>query len=226
LGTVDGEPFEQATELARLTGFEARYGAAHHSTLADPEDGRVVGAYLWGNAVLSRWPVRASRLHLLPNAADDDLVEPAEAAHELRGVRYADAPSSVRESRSLLACAIDVDGTSVHVLATHLTHIGAGQRRRQAQRVVEIAEALAGPVVLAGDLNATLESADLAPLRPHLDDAFSAVGVPLGDPRRRSCGTDRIDHVLVRGLVPVACRVVTEAGNASDHWPIVATLSL
>jgi endonuclease/exonuclease/phosphatase family metal-dependent hydrolase len=47
-----------------------------------------------------------------------------------------------------------------------------------------------------------------------------------GDPRRASCGLYRIDHVLSRGLRTVECRVVTEAGDASDHLPVVATLAL
>ncbi|HEY0442633.1 MAG TPA: hypothetical protein VGC90_00270, partial [Candidatus Limnocylindrales bacterium] len=51
-------------------------------------------------------------------------------------------------------------------------------------------------------------------------------GTPPGDRRRASCDSDRIDHVLVRGLDAVACRVVREAGDLSDHWPVIATLRL
>jgi endonuclease/exonuclease/phosphatase (EEP) superfamily protein YafD len=50
--------------------------------------------------------------------------------------------------------------------------------------------------------------------------------VPAGDPRRASCGDWPIDHVRVRGLDVAACRVAVEAGDASDHWPVVADLVL
>jgi len=142
LGTVDGVPFEQATELAALTGLEVRYGAAHHEALVDPEDGRAVGAYLWGNAVLSRWPFLWSRLVALPTAADDDLVEPADGSGELAGVRYADAPFGVRERRSLLECEVAVGDTRVTVLATHLTHVGAAQRAGQARHIADMVASL------------------------------------------------------------------------------------
>lgn len=227
LGTADGVPFEQATELGALTGMEVRYGAAHHVPLVDADGERVVGAYLWGNAVLSRWPIRASTLHVLPTPADDDLVEPADVDPELGGgIRYADAPTGVRELRSLLACAIDIDGITIHALSTHLTYAGAGQRRAQVERIAEVVEALKGPVVIGGDFNASLDSPELASVRESLVDAFTASAVEPGDRGRHSFQTKAIDHILVRGLSPRSCRVATEAGDASDHWPVAATLEL
>jgi endonuclease/exonuclease/phosphatase (EEP) superfamily protein YafD len=32
-----------------------------------------------------------------------------------------------------------------------------------------------------------------------------------------------LDHLLAAGLTATSCRVVREAGDASDHWPVVAT---
>jgi endonuclease/exonuclease/phosphatase (EEP) superfamily protein YafD len=81
-------------------------------------------------------------------------------------------------------------------------------------------------VLVVGDHNAPIEAADMRALSADLDDAFAAVGVEPGDARRASCGTLRIDHVLSRGLRATACRVVTEAGGASDHLPVVATFEL
>lgn len=230
LGTADGVVFDQATRLGRLTGMESRYGAAHHLGLTDAEDDRAVGAYLWGNAVLSRWPIVSSWLVALPKAAHDDLVEGPEVDDALAGVAYRDAPAGSRERRSLLVCHLDVGGAPVHVLATHLTHVGSEQRAGQARRVAGEVASLRDPVILAADLNAASDSADLAALAgapadgSRLTDAFAAVGVPVGDTRRASWQTRPIDHILVRGLVPVSCRVVREAGDASDHWPVVATL--
>jgi endonuclease/exonuclease/phosphatase family metal-dependent hydrolase len=79
---------------------------------------------------------------------------------------------------------------------------------------------------LAGDLNAAIDDPELSPLGPLLVDAFAAPGVPAGDERRRSCGTDPIDHVLLRGFEVEECRVAHEAGDLSDHLPIIARLRL
>ena len=81
-----------------------------------------------------------------------------------------------------------------------------------------------GPAIVTGDLNAPIDTSELAVLRDGFDDAFVAVGIPEGDDRRRSCGPWSIDHILVRGFEVISCRVAREAGDLSDHWPIVADL--
>ena len=80
--------------------------------------------------------------------------------------------------------------------------------------------------MVTGDFNANIEAPGLSALASAFDDAFSAVGIDAGDPRRASCGPLRIDHLLSRGLRAIECRVVTEAGDASDHLPVVATFEV
>jgi endonuclease/exonuclease/phosphatase family metal-dependent hydrolase len=229
---VDGWLLDLPAELAAATGMSVRYAAAGHFPVKEPDDGRVSGTSLWGNAVLSRLPILESWATGLPMGGDDDLVEPLDAVHPLdgsphplAGIRYADAPTGSREPRCLLRATVDGPAGPVHVLSTHLTHVGGEQRRAQAAVVASVAESLSEPVVVAGDLNATIEAPSLEPLREPLVDAFLATGVPIDDPRRLSCGPWAIDHVLVSGLTPRACRVAREAGDASDHQPVVATLA-
>ncbi|HEY7970864.1 MAG TPA: endonuclease/exonuclease/phosphatase family protein, partial [Candidatus Limnocylindrales bacterium] len=112
------------------------------------------------------------------------------------------------------------------VVTAHLTYIGRDQRRRQVAALAALASGLPDPVVVTGDLNAPIEADEVAGLRDGFADAFGAVGVPPGDARRRSAGAVAIDQVLVRGLDVLACRVATEAGDLSDHWPVVADLRL
>lgn len=229
---VDGWLLDLPAELAAATGLAVRYAAAGHFPVVEPEDGRVSGTSLWGNAVLSRLPILESWATGLPMGADDELVEPIGAVHPLdgsphplAGVRYADAPTGSREPRCVLRATVDGPAGPVHVLSTHLTHVGGEQRRAQAAAVAAVAESLDEPVVVAGDLNATIGSPSLEPVGEPLRDAFAAVGVAADDERRLSCGPWAIDHVLVRGLTPRACRVAREAGDASDHQPVVATLA-
>jgi len=233
--TVDGALIDLPAELARLTGLDGRYAAVGHFPLVEPETSRVAGSYLWGNAILTRHAIRSSRTIALPVGADDDVVEPVESGHPLAGIRFADAEPGAREPRCALVCEVDLAGGPVTILSTHLTHVGSGQRALQAAELAAVIAACVGPFALLGDLNAPIDDPALAPLVPRADpldpagaplvDAFAAVGVPAGDARRVTCdGVWPIDHVLVRGLTPVACRVVGEVGDLSDHWPVVAVL--
>lgn len=224
--TVHGESLDVAAELGTATGMAWRYAAVGHFPIAEPESGAAVGAALWGNAILSRAPILASRTVGLPLAGDDDLVEEAGSGLRLAGIAYRDAPPWAREPRCALIVRIDTgDGGYISVSSAHLTHIGAGQRAMQVAALDAALEDDGPRVVLAGDLNAQLDSAELEPLRHGYVDAFAAEAVPAGDPRRVTCDGRGIDHVLLRGLRAVDCRVVGEAGDASDHLPVVATLS-
>ncbi len=232
LGAVDGTVLDQPAELARLTGLEPRYAALHHYTLIDPDGDRSAGAILWGNALLSRLPIVATTAHRLPIPADDDLVEP-EGTLDPRsgriateaGVQYADAGMGPREPRVALGATVMASGEAIAIVGTHLAYVGRVQRRAQA---VELARLAAGAqrVVVAGDLNAAIDDPELEPLRDALADPFRETGTAPGDPVRASCGDRPIDHVLVRGLRPTSCRVAREAGDLSDHWPVVADLAI
>lgn len=229
---VDGVLLDEPHELAAMTGLSVRYAAAGHFPVVEPEDARVSGTALWGNVVLSRLPITSSWAAGLPRAADEDLVEPAGAmhplsgeAHPLAGLRYADAPPGAREPRCVLRATIETPIGPVHVMSAHLTHVGGEQRRSQAAFVAATAERLDGPVVLAGDLNAAIDAPALEPLATSLVDSFTATGLQVGDPARLSCGPFAIDHILTRGLSASSCRVVREAGDASDHWPVLAELA-
>lgn len=224
---VDGEIHDQPAELARLTGRHARYGAVHTFKLVEPETGRAIGAASWGNAILTRAPLRDGLTTGLPPAADDDLVEPADADHPLAGVRYGDTEPGHREARCAVGGRLAIDdaaGAGVAVVTAHLTYMGQAQREAQATALVAIAAGLGVPSIVCGDFNAALHATELAPLSRSFDDAFAAVGVAAGDPRRRSCGSVAIDHILTHGLTAIDCRVAIEAGGASDHWPVVADL--
>jgi endonuclease/exonuclease/phosphatase family metal-dependent hydrolase len=223
---VDGEVRDQPLALARLTDRHVRYGAVHAYTVIEPETGRAIGSATWGNALLTRVPVRDGFTVGLPVGADEDLVESAGSGLPLAGTRFVDAPYGTREPRCVVGGTVsggDVDAALL-IISTHLAYAGGGQRAIQAEAVRGIAADRDDPVVILGDLNAAIGSPELRTLAREFVDAFAAVGIPPDDPRRRSCGPLPIDHILVRGAAVDECRVVTEAGDASDHLPVVATL--
>ena len=225
LMTVGGRVTDMAGDLAHRLGMEARYGAVHHVTAIDRGSDSAIGAYTWGNAVLSRGAILEARTVALPIPADGDLVEPDGSSTALAGVPFRDVEPGMREARCALVCSVDDSHGRTHIIATHLAYMGSGQRRAQAEAIATIVGGLEGRLVLLGDLNAPIHATELAPLRGPLVDVFMAMGIPPVDERRRSCGDVAIDHVLVRGFTPLSCRVVTEAGDASDHWPVVAVLA-
>jgi endonuclease/exonuclease/phosphatase family metal-dependent hydrolase len=224
--TPNGELDDQAIELARLTDRHVRYAAVHAFALIEPENGRAVGAATWGNAMLTRRPLDDGFAVGLPVGGDDHLVEPADSGSPLAGVTFADAPYGTREPRCAIGGRLATAAGDVAIITAHLTYAGTDQRRRQAEELARIASGLGGPVIVAGDFNAAIEAPELGALAGGFDDAFRAGGLEPGDPRRASCGPFRIDHLLSRGLRALDCRVVTEAGDASDHMPVLATFEL
>jgi len=153
---------------------------------------------VFGNALLTRLPVAQTRLH-------DISVEGC-------------------EPRGLIDVDIAVVGGLLRVLATHLG-LRAFERRRQSERIAEIAEPHADALgtVLLGDMN------DWRPRSPSIrritrlfHGARSAFSYPSRLP------IFQLDRVLGMGnirLDDVAAHRSRLARFASDHLPIVATLS-
>src|SRR5215212_8135453 len=83
--TPDGSLHDQPVGLGRLTGRHVRYAAVHSYPLIEPETGRAIGLASWGNAILSREPLRDGFAVGLPRAADDDLIETADAVDPVSG---------------------------------------------------------------------------------------------------------------------------------------------
>ena len=112
---------DQATELGELTGLTATFG----------EFMRYQGGE-YGMAVLSRWPIVATRNHRLPDGAEP------RSALALR-VR---SPASGRE----------LEFVGIHLYRT------ADERMAQAQQLADIYRSTQTPVILAGDFNSTPDS--------------------------------------------------------------------
>lgn len=213
----NGELVGNAGDLARQLDMGVRYGAVR--TFEVREGDALVGVGVFGNALLARGAIGATRVVALPAAPTDAYVEPPAADHPAAGVRYADAPDTIREPRALLLS--DLDG--VWVGTTHFSHVGSGERRLQAEATVRAFDG-ASPAVLLGDLNAAIDAPELAAFAAWTD----AFAEPAGDPARVSTDDGyRIDHVLVRGATVVApCRVLRDAGDLSDHYPVLAELAV
>ncbi|PWR11058.1 endonuclease [Micromonospora sicca] len=157
---------------------------------------------VWGDAVLSRWPVRSGETRPLPTVG---------------------APTGAQA----LGVTLDLGGGArLAVVATHLQPPPGRGPVTQARQVAAFATRYAAgrPLVLAGDLNT--EPGDPAFLEltgAGLVDALASARPvptsPADDPR------EQIDHVFVSPGV-TAADVVAPRSTASDHLPVTVTLTL
>jgi endonuclease/exonuclease/phosphatase family metal-dependent hydrolase len=178
---------DQAAELARLTGLHAKFGKA-----IDFQGGG------YGQAVLSRFPIREATVHPLPGMPG-------------------------RETRIALEARLTIDGRDLSFVTTHLDHQLAAERERQVAKLNELFAAADRPVILAGDLNATPDSKAFAALAAKWADATAGRGlltIPVEKP------AEQIDHVLFRpaGRFRVAGAAVLGEPVASDHRPVLVVL--
>ena len=160
---------------------------------------------IWGNAVLSRYPIVAGEVVRLPR-------------------------EGVPLRRNALRVELDLGaGRRLGVVVTHLHHVEgeAGARVRLAQ-VPRLLELVAGrpATVLMGDLNAEPGSAEIALLRAAgLTDAFTAAGGgPAVEPTWPADRPDRrIDWIWLSGDL-AATGFVATTSTASDHRGIAVTV--
>ncbi|RQX09578.1 endonuclease/exonuclease/phosphatase family protein [Micromonospora inaquosa] len=157
---------------------------------------------VWGDAVLSRWPVRDPRS---------------------RPLAAVGAPTGAQA----LAVTLDLgDGVHTAVVSTHLQPPPGRDPVGQARAVADFAIRYAAgrPLVVAGDLNTEPGDEAFAEFaKAGLVDALAAARPlatsPADDPRQQ------IDHIFVSpGLIPAD--PVAPRSTASDHLPVAVTLTL
>ena len=160
---------------------------------------------IWGNAVLSRYPILSGEVTRLPR-------------------------EGVPLRRSALGVELDLgEGRRLRVVVTHLHHVegpdGARVRLAQLPRLLERVNGR-GPTVLLGDFNAEPGSAEIAHVRAAgLTDAFVAAGGRPAD--ERTWPSDRpdrrIDYIwLSAGLEASGFAATTS--TASDHRGIAVSV--
>ena len=212
----NGDLVDNAVDIAHQLGMEARYGAVRTFAVTDAD--AIVGAGCFGNALLSRRPMSGTHTVALPGAPPDAYVEPPGADHPAAGVTYLDAGDTIREPRCLLLG--EVDG--LRVGTTHFSHVGSGERLLQAE-ATRTAFGESSPALLLGDLNAPIEATELNAFATWTDGFDEPPGA---DARISTDEGMRIDHVLARGASVTGCRVVRDSGDLSDHYPVIAEVTI
>jgi endonuclease/exonuclease/phosphatase family metal-dependent hydrolase len=162
---------------------------------------------LYGDAILSRWPMRLIKAGPLPTLSSRLDLEP----------------------RGVLWVSVSVEGQELQILNTHL---GLLSKERLLQTEALLGDDWLGhadchgPVILCGDFNAIPSSTAYRRLRARLQDAQLALN---GHRPKRTFFSrypvNRIDHIFIGGGVQVLDIDVPRhhlACVASDHLPLVA----
>jgi endonuclease/exonuclease/phosphatase family metal-dependent hydrolase len=191
---------DQATALAERLGMRVAFAPIYTLPGADGAPPRRFGV-----ALLSRFPIVRWRNDSLTRLSTQDA-----------------SPVPAR-APGLLDATLDVRGTAVRALVTHLDY-RADPRVREAQvaEMLSYLGASSGPTLVFGDLNATPDAPELRPLLGRLRDALrdsAAPTYPADTPAKR------IDYVLVSPHFRVRAARVPDV-RASDHRPVVAELVL
>jgi len=131
------------------------------------------------------------------------------------------------EPRALLTIETPLGrGEKITFAATHLCHQHEANRLAQVKDIIQVANALEGPVILAGDFN--FETGE-APYRV-LADAMEDTGVTVGNTALTwpyDKPTTRLDIVFVDKKHKWTVKDVALINNdASDHFPVLVTLEL
>ena len=164
---------------------------------------------LFGNAVLSRWPIINDKVLILP--------------HEtlLTGHR-----------RIAVAADIDLGGMTVRAISIHTATVvmDQGKRIEQAKAARDSLGGFAGPVVIGGDYN-TVSEYDVTLLRQvmrrlRMKTVRLPAGPTISNKYKKLPGSESVlDHIFCKEFEPGSRGVVRQA-LASDHYPIWAVLAV
>ena len=165
---------------------------------------KVVGTNPYGNAFLTKYPVKSCEVIHIP--------DPEERGED---VHY--------EHRAAIKAVLEVDGQDVMLIVCHI-----GLAKSEAANAVavlcDIIDSNDLPCILMGDFNHTKDSGVLDSLFERLSDADDMTEkkgtytFPSYSPR------EKIDYILYRGMKCTGCRVIERI--VSDHYPIVAELEI
>jgi endonuclease/exonuclease/phosphatase family metal-dependent hydrolase len=189
-GTNRTHRIDMPAELARLTGMQAIF-----EKNIDHDGGK------YGNAILSRLPIRRHENHKLPSNYEG----------EQRGVLEVEVGE-------------EGDDETLLFLATHLDYRPDDAERVASVKKIEeiVADRTDQPIILAGDLNASPDSRVMAAFAKNwkLTNEQPIATFPAAQPEKQ------IDYILVRPASRwkvLETRVLDEA-IASDHRPVLAVV--
>lgn len=178
---------DQARVLARGLGMHHVYGAVRHY---------MPGSY--GNALISRYPIKAHCNHIM--TPDNDC-------------------------RCCLETEILAEGMPVLLLVLHLGLKSADRMNQLQGTVIPLVQGIEKPCIVAGDFNSGPDSPEISLMLEHMSDAFTQNTGPEQNTFPSDHPHIRIDYIFTANCQPRNCRIISDAA-ASDHLPVMAEIDL
>ena len=187
----------EAQRLEELTGLEVRMGPTQHYQ-----------GGLFGNAVLSRYPI------------SDVVIQP---------LPYTEStPARTTYPRGAIAVTVQLtESIPLRFISTHFQHNVAEDRLAEAKEINRLFGKQTDRVatILAGDMNATPGSEPITELERHWTNAIDRESTPTAPATKP---TSRIDYVFyqpTKRFRLVGSEVIPES-VASDHRPVLAVFEI
>ncbi len=192
-GPIEGYT-DQANAIGDGLGFNRYFGEAI----------KIGGTSPYGNAIVSRYPIKSAETVMIPDT--DDRSE-----------------DSNYETRCVIKAVIDVNGTEITFLVCHMG-LSNAERVNAVNTVCGLIDEITTPIVLMGDFNTCPNDSVLAPLYDRLNDSDEKAG-PKGAATYPSYAPEiKIDYIFYRGLECVSATAINKV--ISDHFPIIAEFKI
>jgi endonuclease/exonuclease/phosphatase family metal-dependent hydrolase len=191
-----------AEKIAEELGYECYFANAFTTDRHFP-------TYSIGNAILSKFPIKSPQNLILSDLSDYK-------------------KNSTTEPRTAVRCVIEIEGTELHIFSTHLgyseTLLATPLQQKQLESLLpHIPESKS---ILLGDFNSISESEIIKQIElklHHTDMQLDKISWTnyKSDPAE----TYRIDYIFTTSDLNSDVFALGES-NASDHFPLIATLSI
>lgn len=192
---------ELLTELGSLLGMYPYYGYSY----TKETDGDGKGAGLYGNGILSKYPIL--------NCHSEQLAYNSNQSYDQRSFQYTDILVPVNGKP---------EGQVVRIINTHLDHRSSsqnGQRTQHANYIVANALDSSIPTLMCGDMNEGPSSPAIAVFNTVFDRMCNNSG---------TFGGAKLDYIFgyPQGKWTSVEYTVISSFRLSDHYPIMATVKI
>lgn len=185
---------DQTSEIGVPLGFHHYFGEAI----------KVKGSSPYGNAILSRLPMKSAETVLIPDPEDK-----SEAGHY--------------ETRCVVKVIVDFGSTDVCFLVCHMG-LMLSERINAVETICRLIDECNLPIILMGDFNTLPDSPELQPIRDRMSDTTNHSAYPGAPTFPSDAPKTKIDYIYYKDLE--CTNTVTIEEIYSDHLPILAQFNL
>lgn len=185
---------DQTTTIANGLGFNSYFGEAI----------KVKGTSPYGNAIVSRYPLKSVETIKIP----DPKIKIGKQSFE---------------SRCVIKAVADIKGKDVCFLVCHMG-LNLSEQENAVKTICGLLDEIEIPVILTGDFNTTPESDILSPLRKRLNDSDDLNPIKNLGTYPSDKPNIKIDYIFYRDLKCLKTETIEEI--FSDHLPIIAEFEI